>query len=359
MLEDLDVDISAEDITPLINSLYSDYATWCLSQNPPLNPADNANFNTYLALPTVQASLTASITKLVGDSGIEKQVQTAFQTQMQKVMQTYMTAIMKELQKQITASMTTALADVGKNLSKAMNIDPNAFAKAFKVNLKQEDLQQIMASFLGGQDNTYKNNLSKLGFANRSDPSSISIYPKDFESKQRVLDILDGYNNTMKAAGDEEKVITYTDLVGTLMSSVTEIVDMISMVLIAFVAISLVVSSIMIGIITYISVLERKKEIGILRSIGARKRDIGNVFNAETLIVGFIAGCLGVGLTALLCIPANAIVEAQMDIANIAILPLIPGLALIVISCLLTFLAGLIPAGSASRKDPVEALRSE
>jgi len=174
-----------------------------------------------------------------------------------------------------------------------------------------------------------------------------------------VIDILDGYNDKMNAAGDEDKVVSYTDIVGALMSSVTTIVNMISYVLVAFVAISLVVSSIMIGIITYISVLERKKEIGILRSIGASKGDVSRIFNAETFIVGFTAGIIGIALTALACIPANAIVYSLFDVENVAILPWQAAIALVGISVLLTFLAGLIPSSAAAKKDPVEALRSE
>ena len=216
-----------------------------------------------------------------------------------------------------------------------------------------------MMSLLSTEQASFDGNLKKLGYADFAKPGGIDIYPKDFESKEHVIEILDGYNQKMEDEGEEDKVISYTDFVGVLMSSVTDIVNMISYVLIAFVAISLVVSSIMIGVITYISVLERKKEIGVLRSIGASKRDIGRVFNAETVIVGFVAGVIGIGVTALCCIPANAIVYANFDVPNVAILPWQAAIALIAISVLLTFLAGLIPSRAASRKDPVEALRSE
>jgi ABC-type antimicrobial peptide transport system permease subunit len=201
--------------------------------------------------------------------------------------------------------------------------------------------------------------MRKLGYASFEEPSSIDIYPIDFESKGHIITILDNYNDRMKAEDADDKVITYTDLVGTLMSSVTTIVDMISTMLIAFVTISLVVSSIMIGVITYISVLERKKEIGILRAMGASKGNIANVFNAETLLVGLVAGALGIGITAILTFPANFIVEALMDIPDIAILPWLPALALVFVSMALCLIAGLIPSSAASRKDPVEALRSE
>jgi len=206
------------------------------------------------------------------------------------------------------------------------------------------------------EQSSYDSNMKKFGWADYAKPASIDIYPKDFESKQSVIDILDNYNEAMNAAGEEDKVVSYTDIVGALMSSVTTIVNMISYVLMAFVAISLVVSSIMIGIITYISVLERKKEIGVLR---ASKGDISRVFNAETIIVGFAAGVIGIGLTALACIPANTIVYSLFDVENIAILPWQAAIALIGISVLLTFLAGLIPSSAAAKKDPVEALRSE
>ena len=198
-----------------------------------------------------------------------------------------------------------------------------------------------------------------MGYADKSEPSGIDIYPTDFESKEHVIEILDSYNSQMEESGEEDKVITYTDIVGALMSSVTTIVDMISYVLIAFVSISLVVSSIMIGVITYISVLERRKEIGILRAIGASKKDISHVFNAETIIEGLIAGLLGVGITALICIPISALIELLFDVPNIASLPVGAAVVLVIISVLLTFIAGLIPSSSASRKDPVEALRSE
>jgi ABC-type antimicrobial peptide transport system permease subunit len=242
-------------------------------------------------------------------------------------------------------------------MSNTMGITPELFQNIFQFNLDQDELSQLMMSLMRTSLKSYDSNLSQLGYASPSDPSGISIYPKDFESKQQVLGILDDYNNRLTAAGED--AIVYTDIVGALMTSVTDIIDMISMVLVAFVAISLIVSSIMIGIVTYISVLERKKEIGILRSVGASKLNVATVFIAETLIIGFAAGIIGIVVTALLCIPANAIVEALLDVKNLAQLPLGYAIVLIGISCLLSFVAGLIPSYSASRKDPVEALRSE
>ena len=265
-------------------------------------------------------------------------------------MSTYIMAISTTLANQ----MGTAMG----GLSSAFQFDPEAFAKAFKFNMSEEDLADLLTSMMRVEEHSYDNNLKKLGYADFNKPSEISIYPKDFESKEKIIEILDGYNDRMREV-DEDKVISYTDLVGTLMKSVTTIVNMISTVLIAFVAISLIVSSIMIGVITYISVLERKKEIGILRSIGASKRDVSHVFNAETVIEGLIAGLLGVGVTALGCIPANIIVYQIYEVPNVALLPVDAACILVLISVVLTFVAGLIPSGSASRKDPVEALRSE
>lgn len=206
-------------------------------------------------------------------------------------------------------------------------------------------------------ENSYEANLTKLGVANLDDPSSINIYPKDFKSKEKIVDLIDEYNAKLKAEGKEE--IEYTDYVGLMMSSVSTIINAISYVLIAFVAISLVVSSIMIGIITYISVLERTKEIGILRSIGASKKDVSRVFNAETVIVGFVAGMIGIIITLLLNIPINIIIKNITGISGMSRLPVSGGVALVVISIILTFIAGLIPARVASKKDPVIALRTE
>ena len=208
-------------------------------------------------------------------------------------------------------------------------------------------------------DATYDGNLSKLGVASLDSPSRIKIYPKDFEAKEKIENIINDYNDMVKAAGKEELQIRYTDVVGLMMTSVTTIIDAISYILIAFVAISLVVSSIMIGIITYISVLERTKEIGILRAMGASKRDISRVFNAETLIVGFAAGVIGIGVTLLLTIPVNAIIYSLAGISRICALPWQGAVALIIISMVLTLIAGLIPARVAAKKDPVAALRSE
>lgn len=290
---------------------------------------------------------------------LQASISTAMSSYMQNVLGAYMQQMQAAIETQVSAAMQQSMSQIAANMSNAMSIDESAFQNAFQMNMSEEELGELMMSLMNTEDTSYDNNLKKLGYADPAKPGGIDIYPIDFESKEKVIEILDGYNDRMTADGQEDKVITYTDFVGTLMSSVTDIVNMISYVLVAFVAISLVVSSIMIGVITYISVLERKKEIGILRSIGASKGDISRVFNAETIIVGFTAGVIGIGLTALACIPANAIVYSLFDVANVASLPWQAAVILVAISVFLTFLAGLIPSSAASRKDPVEALRSE
>ncbi|GHV26058.1 ABC transporter [Clostridia bacterium] len=232
--------------------------------------------------------------------------------------------------------------------------------------LSPEQIQQMMnnaaaalPSIPAVSSATYDGNLRKLGISDADYPTSIRIYPKDFESKEKITEAILQYNKDMSASGQNEKVIQYTDITDLMMSSVDSVINGISTVLIAFVAISLIVSSIMIGIITYISVLERTKEIGVLRSIGASKGDISRVFNAETLIVGFLAGALGITVTVLLCIPANAIINSLTGIRDAAQLPINGGVALVLISMALTFIAGLIPSRVAAKKDPVVALRTE
>lgn len=226
-------------------------------------------------------------------------------------------------------------------------------------SLSSEQLATYIASYTKNASTTYEENLKKLGIVSLDSPSQIRIYPKDFESKENIITGITEYNEIQEKEDKKESVIEYTDLVGILMSSVTSIVNVISYVLIAFVSISLIVSSIMIGIITYISVLERTKEIGILRAIGASKKDIARVFNAETIIEGSISGVLGIIVTLLLNIPINMIIKHMVNISNIAKLPLAGAIILIIISIFLTFIAGLIPSSFASKKDPVEALRTE
>ena len=253
------------------------------------------------------------------------------------------------------SQMATSLA----SLQDAFSVDGAAFASAIHFNMDASDLASLMSSYANASRLTFDNNLSTLGYADEADPQSVKIYPKDFDAKERVLGHIDAYNDQAKAAGDDERTIVYTDYMGVIMGSVTDIVNMISMVLIAFVSISLVVSSIMIGIITYISVLERKKEIGILRAIGASKRNVANVFNAETFIEGLISGVFAILVVVLVSLPVNDLILRLKGVPNIMSLPWEAALVLICISVALTVVAGLLPARSASKKDPVEALRSE
>lgn len=231
--------------------------------------------------------------------------------------------------------------------------------KLYMQSLSQEELAQVMATYAENNSATYESNLKTLGIVDLSSPTAINIYPKDFEAKDEIAAAIEEYNKEKRNEGKEEDVISYTDIIGVMMSSVSTIINVISYILIAFVAISLVVSSIMIGIITYISVIERTKEIGILRSIGASKKDISRVFNAETFIVGITAGVIGIGVTLLLTIPINTIINSLAAIKNAAILPVEGAIILVLISIILTMIAGLIPAKFAAKKDPVEALRVE
>lgn len=237
------------------------------------------------------------------------------------------------------------------------NLSPEQ--QQYLASLPPEQLAEIIEMYRDQANATYESTLLKLGSVNLDKPSAIYIYAKDFKAKDEIKNIIAEYNQIQENSGNEDNVINYSDLVGMLMSSVTDIVDIVSYVLIGFVSISLVVSSIMIGIITYISVLERTKEIGILRAIGASKKDISRVFNAETLIVGLIAGLFGIGITLLINIPINLIIDNLAGINNLSALPLVGGIILVAISVILTVVAGLIPAKMASHKDPVEALRTE
>lgn len=265
-----------------------------------------------------------------------------------------------QMSAQIAASLT---AEQNAELSAMMNgmVDPTKMYTIFMQVLTTDQLRQLMDMTKEPEttDATYDGNLKLLGVAELSEPSSMKIYATDFESKEKITQLIEKYNDSKIADDNQADVINYTDYVGLMMSSVSDIINSISYILIAFVAISLIVSSIMIGIITYISVLERTKEIGILRAMGASKRDISNVFNAETLIVGFSAGVIGIAVTLLLNIPINIVIENITGIANVALLPWQGGVILVVISMLLTLIAGLVPAGVAAKKDPVEALRTE
>ena len=228
---------------------------------------------------------------------------------------------------------------------------------AYLQSLSPTEMAQVIENYEKQAGATYEDVLNQIGVIDLDKPSSINIYPKDFDSKEEIVNIINNYNEKAQEEGHDENVIKYSDLVGVMMSGVSTIIDVISYVLMAFVSISLIVSSIMIGIITYISVLERTKEIGILRAIGASKKDISRVFNAETFIEGLIAGVMGILITLLLTIPINIIIKNLSGISNVAILPIGGAIILVIISILLTTIAGLIPSRMASKKDPVEALR--
>ena len=336
-----------------------------------------AAFSAYLEQDTAAQQYLAQLKALGGDvlterlqqamtDYVQKQLAPYLQQSMDQVMQAISDQIATTVSTQLKAGaaslmdqMATQMSSSFANLANAMHVDAGAFARAIHFNMDAEDLSSLMMSYAKASQLTYDNNLTTLGYADEADPISVKIFPRDFEAKERVLDHIDAYNKQVKAAGHDEQAISYTDYMGIIMGSVTDIVNTISLVLIAFVSISLVVSSIMIGIITYISVLERKKEIGILRAIGASKRNVANVFNAETFIEGLIAGVFAIVVVVLVSFPVNAWALATKQVPNLMSLPVQDALALIAISVLLTVVAGLLPARSASKKDPVEALRSE
>lgn len=336
-----------------------------------------AAFSTYLENDAAAQQYLTQLKALGGDALAERlqQAMTDYvQKQLAPYLQQAMDQVMKTISEQIATTvssqlkagaaglmdqMATQMSSSFANLAGAMRVDASAFAHAIHFNMDAEDLSSLMMSYAKASKLTYDNNLTTLGYADEADPISVKIFPRDFEAKERVLDHIDAYNKQVKASGHDEQAISYTDYMGIIMGSVTDIVNTISLVLIAFVSISLVVSSIMIGIITYISVLERKKEIGILRAIGASKRNVANVFNAETFIEGLIAGVFAVVVVVAVSFPVNAWALAAKQVPNLMSLPVQDALVLIAISVLLTVVAGLLPARSASKKDPVEALRSE
>lgn len=336
-----------------------------------------AAFSAYLEHDTAAQQYLAQLKALGGDALAER-LQQAMSDYVQKQLAPYLQQAMDQMMKSISdqiattvsaqlkagaaglmGQMATQMSSSFANLAGAMHVDASAFANAIHFNMDAEDLSSLMMSYAKASKLTYDNNLTTLGYADEADPISVKIFPRDFEAKERVLDHIDAYNKQVKAAGHDDRAISYTDYMGIIMGSVTDIVNTISLVLIAFVSISLVVSSIMIGIITYISVLERKKEIGILRAIGASKRNVANVFNAETFIEGLIAGVFAIVVVVTVSFPVNAWALAAKQVPNLMSLPVQDALVLIAISVLLTVVAGLLPARSASKKDPVEALRSE
>lgn len=367
--------VTQEQLETLAGNLAAGYQSYAAANSLPDPAQIDDYFMDYLNTEDAQSRLTQGLSSMIDTGSLRDQISQSMESYMQQLMASYSGTLGQALQTQISSAMeqmmtqissametamTQAIAQIGENLQSAMNIDAEAFSNAFQVNMNGDEMAELFMSMNSTQDATYEGNLRNLGYVDFDVPSGIDIYPKDFESKEYVVDILDDYNSRMEAAGKEEQVITYTDVVGTLMSSVTDIIDIISYVLIAFVAISLVVSSIMIGVITYISVLERKKEIGILRAIGASKGNISQVFNAETFIIGLCAGLLGIIITLLLLIPGNALIHHLAGTSNInAVLQPVPALILILLSVILTLIGGLIPSRKAAKSDPVTALRTE
>ena len=373
------VTITSDQIQKLATELAAGYQTYAAAGNGPDPSKMPEYFLDYLGTPDGQQRLSEGLAQVVDLDSLGQQISGAVESYMQTAMSSYGSAAGQAVQTQISSAlgqvmgqlasgmenamkqmMSQAGSSLQSSLSGAMNINAEAFADAFQMNMTGEELAELMMSMSSGDSASYESNLRDLGYVDFDVPSGIDIYPKDFESKEQVINILDGYNSRMEAEGKDEQVITYTDVVGTLMSSVTDIIDIISYVLIAFVAISLIVSSIMIGVITYISVLERKKEIGILRAIGASKGNISQVFNAETFIIGLCAGLIGIGLSLLILIPGNMLIHFLAGTDNVsAVLPVVPAVILILLSVVLTLIGGIIPSRKAAKSDPVTALRTE
>lgn len=361
------VTITDDQIKEILTDLANGYGEYAKANNLAQPDKIQAAFLKYISSDAGQKLLLQYVEKIVDTKTL--------QANLQNKMASVMGGFTNELTSQISSAMGKVMEQVGTNLQKSMgnamtslmgnmqdifSIDPDAFAKAIQVNMSEDDLQELMTSLMTTGTVSYESNLNKMGYADENDPQTISIYPIDFDSKQVVDQIIEDYNDDMKNSGQEDKVISYTDMVGMMMSSVTSIVNMISYVLIAFVAISLVVSSIMIGVITYISVLERRKEIGILRAIGASKGNVGAVFNAETFIIGLLAGVIGIVLTLIAIFPTNYIIHTVSGNTDVnAALPIGAAFILIALSVVLTLLGGLIPANKASKSDPVTALRTE
>ena len=343
--------IDQNEMQQIINAVLDDY-----KKQLGANDLDITKINEYLMsyLNSQEAKniLTQEMTSIIQSTNIE--------TQISQIMSQYMQSSMQNLSSSLQRGIQKSMMSMSSSMENAFQFDSHAFAEAMSFSGDENDFMSIISSMMTSEQDSYDNNIKKLGYADLKKPASISIYPKNFESKEKVIHFLDTYNHKMEKTNQEDKVITYTDFVGTLMSSVTDIVNVISYVLVAFVGISLVVSSIMIGVITYISVLERKKEIGILRAIGASKRNISQVFNAETFIIGLFAGLIGIIITLLALIPANIVIHNIADTTAVnASLPPVAGIVLIILSVILTLLGGIVPSQKAAKEDPVTALRTD
>ena len=393
LFADMDLSVSEDALQSLMKKIMNGYKRYIIG-NGILN-LDKIGFSSYMESDQFKQLLSESMGDLLDTTGLQEQftaslqqnlqgimtsylqsyseqlsqklgeaLQTkltaAIQTQMSTVMQQLMTQLTTQFSQQIQSAIQNNIAQLSSQVEDALKIDPTVFQSAVQVNMSTDDLVDLVKMNLQSSTTSYGSVLGALGYSDYAKPGSIWIYPKSFEAKNRIVDSLNAYNAAMRAQGEEDKVIVFSDTVGTLMSAVTRIVDMVSNVLVAFVAISLVVSSIMIGVITYISVLERRKEIGILRAIGASKHNVSEVFNAETFIIGMCSGVIGVGLCLLLLIPGNMLIHSIAGTTSVtAVLPPKAALVLIVLATLLTILGGLIPARSAAKCNPVTALRSE
>ena len=393
LFADMDLSVSEDALQSLMKKIMNGYKRYIIG-NGILN-LDKIGFSSYMESDQFKQLLSESMGDLLDTTGLQEQftaslqqnlqgimtsylqsyseqlsqklgeaLQTkltaAIQTQMSTVMQQLMTQLTTQFSQQIQSAIQNNIAQLSSQVEDALKIDPTVFQSAVQVNMSTDDLVDLVKMNLQSSTTSYSSVLGALGYSDYAKPGSIWIYPKSFEAKNRIVDSLNAYNAAMRAQGEEDKVIVFSDTVGTLMSAVTKIVDMVSNVLVAFVAISLAVSSIMIGVITYISVLERRKEIGILRAIGASKHNVSEVFNAETFIIGMCSGVIGVGLCLLLLIPSNMLIHSIAGTTSVtAVLPPKAALVLIVLATLLTILGGLIPARSAAKCNPVTALRSE
>ena len=393
LFADMDLSVSEDALQSLMKKIMNGYKRYIIG-NGILN-LDKIGFSSYMESDQFKQLLSESMGDLLDTTGLQEQftaslqqnlqgimtsylqsyseqlsqklgeaLQTkltaAIQTQMSTVMQQLMTQLTTQFSQQIQSAIQNNIAQLSSQVEDALKIDPTVFQSAVQVNMSTDDLVDLVKMNLQSSTTSYGSVLGALGYSDYAKPGSIWIYPKSFEAKNRIVDSLNAYNAAMRAQGEEDKVIVFSDTVGTLMSAVTKIVDMVSNVLVAFVAISLAVSSIMIGVITYISVLERRKEIGILRAIGASKHNVSEVFNAETFIIGMCSGVIGVGLCLLLLIPGNMLIHSIAGTTSVtAVLPPKAALILIVLATLLTILGGLIPARSAAKCNPVTALRSE
>ncbi|MBR4948710.1 MAG: ABC transporter ATP-binding protein/permease [Clostridiales bacterium] len=358
------IEVTADNARDMASALLAAYSEYANENDLPDPAALGDSIKEYLGTERAKNLITYVVTTSVNADEITATVMKNVTGMTSSMMSQISDGIQKAITmviERLASNMTNALKDTFEGMGSALTIDQDAFAKAFQFNMDESQLQSFMNEMMGGSGvSSAEKNFASFGYCDKDDLQSITIFPKDFESKDEIVQIIKDYNKKVEDAGEEDKNIVYTDIVGALMKSVTKIINTISYVLIAFVSISLIVSSIMIGVITYISVLERRKEIGILRAMGASKHNVAQVFNAETIITGFLAGLLGVGISLVLLIPINALIHKLADSSDVsAILPWTAAIILVILSVILTLIGGLIPSKKASRQDPVTALRTE